>query len=142
MQYNTLPFGFGRGRRERPDAPSLSPYPMTPSNERVTDEEAAVSFPIPDHPLLQAPNQITARDFEGWVQERGLYFMSEWDEHFDAVLSCRDPGEEPQLGGLLYARHGKGVYVFTGYAWFRQLPAGVPGAYRIFANLVSAGKVK
>jgi LmbE family N-acetylglucosaminyl deacetylase len=142
MQYNTLPFGFGRGRRERADAPTLSPYPLTPSNERVTDEDAAVSFPIPDHPLLQAPNQITAKDFEGWVQERGLYFMSEWDEHFDAVLSCHDPGEEPQRGGLLYARFGKGVYVFTGYAWFRQLPAGVPGAYRIFANLVSAGKVK
>lgn len=143
MQYNTIPFGFGRSRRgERPEAPSLSPYPMTPSHERVTDENAAVSFPIPDHPLLQAPNHITERDFEGWVQERGLYFMSEWDSHFDAVLSCHDPGEPPQLGGLLYTRYGKGVFIFSGHAWFRQLPAGVPGAYRIFANLVSAGKVK
>jgi LmbE family N-acetylglucosaminyl deacetylase len=143
MQYNTMPFGYGRGRRgEQADAPSLSPYPMTPSHDRVTDEDAAVSFPIPDHPLLQAPNHITAKDFEGWVQERGLYFMSEWDDHFDAVLSCHDPGEPGQLGGQLYTRYGKGAFIFTGYAWFRQLPAGVPGAYRIFANLVSAGKVK
>lgn len=139
VQYNTLP-GFGRGRRG--DVPEISPYPMTPSRERVTDENAAVTFPIPDHPLLQAPNQITARDFEGWIQERGLYFMDEWDEHYDAVLASHDPGEEPQLGGLLYTRHGKGVFIFTGYAWFRQLPAGVPGAYRVFANLVSAGKVQ
>jgi hypothetical protein len=143
MQYNTAAFGFGRGRRgERPESPSLSPYEMTPSNERVTDETAEVSFPIPGHSLLQAPNRITRNDFEGWVQERGLYFMTEWDKHFDAVLSCHDPGEPPQLGGMLYARYGEGVFVFTGYAWFRQLPAGVPGAYRIFANLVSAGKVK
>ncbi len=138
-QYNTLP-GFGRGRRG--DIPEISPYPMSPSRERVTDETAAVTFPIPDHPLLQAPNHITAKDFEGWVQERGLYFMDGWDEHYDAVLASHDPGEEPQLGGLLYARYGKGVFVFTGYSWFRQLPAGVPGAYRVFANLVSAGKVK
>jgi LmbE family N-acetylglucosaminyl deacetylase len=139
VQYNTLP-GFGRGRRG--DVPEISPYPMTPSRERVTDENAAVTFPIPGHPLLQAPNQITAKDFEGWIQERGLYFMDEWDEHYDAVLASNDPGEQPQRGGLLYTRHGKGVFIFTGYAWFRQLPAGVPGAYRVFANLVSAGKVK
>jgi LmbE family N-acetylglucosaminyl deacetylase len=138
VQYNTLP-GFGRGRRG--DVPEISPYPMTPSRERVTDENAVVTFPIPDHSLLQAPNQITAKDFEGWIQERGLYFMDEWDDHYDAVLSSHDPGEEPQRGGLLYTRHGKGVFLFTGYAWFRQLPAGVPGAYRVFANLVSAGKV-
>jgi LmbE family N-acetylglucosaminyl deacetylase len=142
VQYNTIPFGFGRGRGERPEVPSISPYPMTPSHERVTDENAAVSFPIPDHPLLQAPNRITAKDFEGWVQERGLYFMGEWDDRFDAVLASHDPGEPPRLGGMLYARHGKGAYIFTGYAWFRQLPAGAPGAYRIFANLVSAGKVQ
>jgi hypothetical protein len=139
VQYNTLP-GFGRGRRG--DIPEISPYPMTPSHERVTDENAAVSFPIPDHPLLQAPNHISEKDFEGWIQERGLYFMDEWDEHYDAVLASNDAGEEPQRGGLLYTRHGKGVFIFTAYAWFRQLPAGVPGAYRVFANLVSAGKVK
>ena len=74
------------------------------------------------------------------MQERGLYFMSQWDERYDAVLECGDPGEDPLRGGLLYARYGDGAYVFTGYSWFRQLPAGVPGAYRIFANLISAGK--
>ncbi len=139
MQYNTMPYGRGRGE---PSETSLSPYPMTLSHNRVTDEDAAVSFPIPDHPLLQAPNHITAKDFEGWVQERGLYFMSAWDDHYDAVLSCHDAGEPPQLGGELYTRYGKGAFVFSAYAWFRQLPAGVPGAYRLFANLVSAGKVK
>jgi hypothetical protein len=142
-QYNTMPFTFGRGRRgARSDSPDLGPYPMTPSHERVTDENATVSFPLPDHPLLQAPNHISEKDFEGWVQERGLYFMEEWDQRYQAVLSSQDPGEEPQRGGMLYARYGKGVFIFTGYAWFRQLPAGVPGAYRIFANLVSAGKVQ
>ena len=92
----------------------------------------------PDHPLLTKPNRITTRDFEGWVQERGLYFMGDWDERYDALLESSDPGEPARRGGLLYARYGKGVYIFTGYSWFRQLPAGVPGAYRIFANLVSA----
>ena len=76
------------------------------------------------------------------MQERGLYFMDEWDERYQAPLASNDPGEPPQKGGLLYAPHGKGVYIFTGYSWFRQLPAGVPGAYRIFANLVSAGKAR
>ncbi len=136
VQYNTLPF-----RRSASSPPAvLGPYPLTPSRNRVTVEEAPVSFPNPDHPLLQAPNRITSRDFDGWVQERGLYFMSEWDSRYEPILQSNDPGEPPQLGGLLYTRYGKGVYIFTGYAWFRQLPAGVPGAYRIFANLVSAGK--
>ena len=135
VQYNTL------SRRSRTQA-VLGPYPLTLSRERVSVEEAPVTFPSPDHPLLQTPNRITERDFEGWVQERGLYFMSEWDERYQPVLQCNDPGEPPRLGGMLYARYGKGVYIFTGYSWFRQLPAGVPGAYRIFANLVSAAKVK
>ena len=135
VQYNTL------SRRSRTQA-VLGPYPLTLSRDRVSVEEAPVTFPSPDHPLLQAPNRITERDFEGWVQERGLYFMSEWDERYQPVLQCNDPGEPPRLGGMLYARYGKGVYIFTGYSWFRQLPAGVPGAYRIFANLVSAGKVR
>jgi hypothetical protein len=96
----------------------------------------------PQHPLLQSPNRISGEDFEGWVQERGLYFMAEWDERYDALIESNDKDEPPRRGGLLYARYGKGVYVFTGYSWFRQLPAGVPGAYRIFANLVSAGKAR
>ena len=135
VQYNTL------SRRSRTQA-VLGPYPLTLSRDRVSVEDAPVTFASPDHPLLQTPNRITEHDFEGWVQERGLYFMGEWDERYEPVLQCNDPGEPPRLGGMLYARHGKGVYIFTGYSWFRQLPAGVPGAYRIFANLVSAGKVK
>jgi len=106
----------------------------------VTVESAPVTFPVPGHPLLTFPNKITSRDFEGWVQERGLYFVSSWDEKYDAILSSHDPGEPEQKGGLLYARYGKGVFIYTAYAWFRQLPAGVPGAFRIFANLISAGK--
>ncbi len=140
VQYNTAP--FGRGRPAGGGALTLAPFPMTPSGLRVTDEDAAVRFSSGEHVLLRTPNVITVADFEGWVQERGLYFMSEWDARYDAVLSSHDPGEEPQAGGLLYAPYGQGAYVFTGYSWFRQLPAGVPGAYRIFANLVSAGQAR
>ena len=140
VQYNTASF-----RRGGPGAPpsTLGPYPMTASRLRVTDELAKVSFPAgADHSLLSFPNRITADDFEGWVQERGLYFMSDWDERYDAVLACNDEGESPLAGGMLYARYGKGAYVFTAYSWFRQLPAGVPGAFRIFANLISAGAAR
>ena len=133
VQYNTA------GRR---GGETLAPYPLHPSSNRVSVEDAPVTFVDPAHPLLNQPNKITPADFEGWVQERGLYFMDEWDERYQAPLASNDPGEPPQQGGLLYARHGKGVYIFTGYSWFRQLPAGVPGAYRIFANLVSAGKAR
>jgi hypothetical protein len=120
---------------------NLGPYPMTVppgSRYRVTVEEAPVALIHADSPLLLAPNSITARDFEGWVQERGLYFASDWDKRYQTVLASGDPGEKPLEGGELWARYGKGVYVFTAYAWFRQLPAGVPGAYRLFANLISA----
>ena len=118
----------------------LAPYPLRLSNDRVTDENAAVTFLAPDHPALTTPNKITAADFTDWVQERGVYFPNQWDEHFTALLSCGDPGETPLHGGLLIARHGRGWFVYTGLAFFRQLPAGVPGAYRLFANLVSLGK--
>ena len=137
VQYNTISRRGGAAA-----GVALAPYPMTPSRNRVSREEAAVTFPKPDHPLLNAPNRITQRDFERWVQERGLYFMSDWDERYDAILQCNDPGEPPQLGGLLYAPYGQGVFIYTGYSWFRQLPAGVPGAYRIFANLLSAARVQ
>ena len=93
----------------------------------------------PEHPVLNFPNRITEADFDGWVQERGLYFASEWDEAFVAVISSNDPGERPRDGGLLVAPYGSGFYVYTGYSWFRQLPAGVPGAYRIFSNLIALG---
>ena len=120
---------------------SLGPYPITVppgSRYRITVEESPVTFPHPDSPLLMVPNHISARDFEGWVQERGLNFATEWDKRYETVLSSADPGEQPMAGGELWTRYGKGVYIFTSYSWFRQLPAGVPGAYRLFANLLSA----
>ncbi len=121
-------------------ASPLAPYDLQLSQDRVTDENAEVTFLTPEHLALNAPNRIASSDFEGWVQERGLYFPGRWDSHFTPILSCGDSGEAPLKSGLLVARHGKGYYVYTGLAWFRQLPAGVPGAYRLFANLVSLGK--
>jgi hypothetical protein len=118
----------------------LGPFRLKISRGRVTDENAPVTFLMPDHPALTTPNHITKADFEGWVQERGLYFPDQWDERFTAILATGDPDETPLQGGLLVARHGKGYLVYTGLAWFRQLPEGVPGAYRLFANLVSLGK--
>jgi LmbE family N-acetylglucosaminyl deacetylase len=120
---------------------TLGPYPFrlpAGSRFRVTEEDAPVAFPHPESPLLHTPNQITERDFAGWVQERGLYFADQWDPHYQTVLSSHDRGEQPMDGGELWTRYGKGVYIFTAYSWFRQLPAGVPGAYRLFANLLSA----
>jgi LmbE family N-acetylglucosaminyl deacetylase len=125
---------------ERGQTDNLGPLPLTISRNRVTDEYAAMKFVRADHPLLNSPNRITAKDFKGWVQERGLYFASAWDPKYEPILSCADPNEQPQEGSLLYAKIGKGVYIFTGLSFFRQLPAGVEGAYRLFANLVSAGK--
>ena len=117
----------------------LAPFDLRLSNDRVTDETAAMTFLVPEHPALTTPNKITSADFEGWVQERGIYFPNQWDEHFTPLLACNDPGESPLKGGLLVAQYGRGYFVYTGLAWFRQLPAGVPGAYRLFANLVSLG---
>jgi LmbE family N-acetylglucosaminyl deacetylase len=114
------------------------PYPFKISRDRVTVEEAPVKLLAPDHPLLNTPNKITAKDFEQWVQERGLYFTTEWDPKYTTVLATNDPGEPEKPGGQLYAKHGKGAFIYTGYAWWRQLPAGVPGAIRAFVNLVSA----
>jgi hypothetical protein len=92
--------------------------------------------------LFHYPNQIAEKDFEGWVQERGLYFMSSWDDHYKPLLASHDPGEPPQKGGLLRAQYGKGTYIYTAYAFFRQLPAGVPGAIRLYVNILSAGHEK
>ena len=121
---------------------NIGPYPITTGRERVTVEEAPVQFPNPASPLLHQPNEITARDFTGWIQERGLYFASKWDDHYQPLFETHDPGEKPQTGVTLYTRYGKGAYVFTALSWFRELPAGVPGAFRIFANLLSAGKTQ
>ncbi|HZZ19131.1 MAG TPA: PIG-L family deacetylase [Opitutaceae bacterium] len=135
-QYNT-PGGL--------QTPDLAPYMLRLSRElpryRVTDEKSAVTFLEPEHPVFNTPNKITAADFEGWVQERGLDFASEWDSaHFTPLIACSDVGEAPLQGGLLVAHFGRGYYVYTGLSFFRQFPAGVPGAYRLFANLVSLGK--
>ena len=122
----------------------LGPYPLSIAGQapplRVTDENAPVSFLLPDHPALNQPNKITAADFTGWVQERGAYFASTWDGRYAAPLAMSDPGETQPSSSLLIAPYGKGYFVYTSLAFFRQLPAGVPGAYRLFANLVSLGK--
>jgi LmbE family N-acetylglucosaminyl deacetylase len=120
----------------------IGPYPLEISRDRVTDENADVRILAPEHPVMNTPNKINAEDFKGWVQERGLYFPDKWDQHWTPILSCNDPGERPHDGGLLIAKFGKGYFVYTGYSWFRQLPAGVPGAYRLFANLVSLRDAK
>ena len=120
---------------------NIGPYPITiPAGNafRVTVEDAPMTFTHVDSRLLQAPNHIAAKDFEGWVQERGLLFPTEWDPKYETVFSAHDPGEKPLEGGELWTRYGKGVYIFSSYTWFRQLPAGVPGAYRLFANMLSA----
>jgi LmbE family N-acetylglucosaminyl deacetylase len=125
--------------------PKLGPYDLSIAGDapryRVTDENSPVVFLAPDHPALTTPNRIVPADFDHWVQERGAYFPSSWDEtHYTALLAMSDPAEAPLKSSLLVARYGKGYYVYTGLAFFRQLPAGVPGAYRLFANLVSLGK--
>ncbi len=140
VQYNVPEGGFFGG--DPSILEHVGPYPITTSRDRVTVEEAPVTFPDPQNPLLQAPNPISPKDFEGWVQERGLNFASEWDPKYQSVLESHDPGEDPHPGGELYLRYGKGVYIFTAYSWFRELPAGVPGAYRLFANMLSASKVQ
>jgi LmbE family N-acetylglucosaminyl deacetylase len=118
----------------------LGPYPLEISRERVTDENAQVRVLAPNNALMNIPNKITPKDFDGWVQERGLYFPNKWDPAWTPILSCNDPNEKPLDGGLLVAKSGKGFFVYTSYSWFRQLPAGVPGAYRLFANMLSLGK--
>jgi hypothetical protein len=120
----------------------MGPYAfqIAGNDARVTQEDAPVKMLLPGSPLLNVPNKITAADFDGWIQERGLYFASSCDEHYQTPLETHDPGDKDQAGSLLYTRYGKGAYIFTAFSWFRELPAGVPGAYRIFANLISAGK--
>ncbi len=117
----------------------IGPYPFKIAYDRVTVEKAPVKFLKPDHPILNEPNNITKADFQGWVQERGLYFPGEWDENYTPLLSSHDPGEEPKKGGMIFTEYGEGAFIYTGYAFFRQLPAGIPGAYKLFTNLVSYG---
>jgi hypothetical protein len=130
VQHNTR-FGFDVGQ--------IGPYTFSTSGrDRISDETAPLKILDPDHQIFNYPNKITPKDFEHWIQERGLYFADSWDSNFQTLLSGNDPGENPKKGGLLFAQYGEGVFIFTGYSWFRQLPAGVPGAYRLFVNLISA----
>lgn len=120
----------------------FGPYPFKLTRDRVTVEEAPPTFLAKDHPLLNSPNKITAADFDGWVQERGLYFCGSLDPHYTPLIAWNDPGEQPLNGGLITCDYGKGRYVYTGISFFRELPAGVPGAYRLFANLISGRTTK
>ena len=131
VQYNQSTSAFNDGH--------YTPYPATAANVRVSVEEQPVEILAPQEQVFNWPNKITQKDFDGWVQERGLYFMSQWDAQFKPLLACNDPGEPSQQGGLLLAHYGKGIYIFSAYGFSRQLPAGVPGAIRLFVNLVSAG---
>jgi LmbE family N-acetylglucosaminyl deacetylase len=131
VQYNTL------GKRYS----EPGPYEMKISRDRVTEEDSEVTFINPGHRILNFPNNITKQDFEGWIQERGLYFPDGWDENYEPILEMNDLGESPKRGSLLYAKYGSGVFIYTGLSFFREFPAGVPGAYRLFVNLISAGKI-
>ncbi|HVV54016.1 MAG TPA: hypothetical protein VHC47_01755, partial [Mucilaginibacter sp.] len=115
----------------------IGPYPFRVVNERVTDETAKVTVIDPNNPVMNSPNKIDQADFDGWVQERGLYFTKDAAPQYHHVLQMHDPGEEPKDGSLITAQYGKGRFVYTSLAFFRQLPAGVPGAYRLFVNLLS-----
>ena len=136
VQYNNMRIGM--------KSTIPNPYPIefsgNSSRVRVSVEDAPVRLLLSQHAVLNMPNKIGPDDFEGWIQERGLYFPVGWDDRYDAIISSNDPGEEPLDGGLLVAQYGEGYYVYTSYSWFRQLPAGVPGSFRIFANLLSLGK--
>jgi LmbE family N-acetylglucosaminyl deacetylase len=120
---------------------NIGPYPLTTGRERITEEDAVMKFLLPDHKLLNYPNKITQKDFDGWIQERGLYFGLDWDKtRYQALLAGNDTDETTKEGSLLYAQYGKGHYIYTGLSFFRELPAGVTGAYRLFANMISVGK--
>jgi hypothetical protein len=121
---------------------TIGPYPFAVANLRVTDETAKVNFLLPEHRVLNEPNKITDKDFDGWIQERGIYFAGQTDTAYHAVLSMKDPGESEQKGSLVIANYGKGVFVYTGLVFFRELPAGVPGAYRLMANIIALNQKK
>ena len=120
--------------------PQIGPYPFRVLNQRVTDEFAAVTFLDPQSPVLNYPNKITQADFDGWIQERGLYFVGNIDPQYKTPLQMNDPGEAPNNGSLIVGDYGKGRFIYTSLAFFRELPAGVPGAYRLFVNLLSKPK--
>jgi hypothetical protein len=131
-QYNT-------SSRSGNNEVSIAPFPLVISRDRVTEEDARVTLLKPSHPVLSFPNNLTEKDFEGWVQERGLYFPNQWHNAFTPLLEMADQNEDPKQGSLLVAPVGKGYFVYTGLSFFRELPAGVPGAYRLMANMISLG---
>jgi hypothetical protein len=131
VQYNTPEYDHNFGPY---------PYVMTSDPEEVTDERSVVTILDPKNPLFTWPNTITSKDFDGWIEERGSKFLSSWDAKYEPLLETHDEGQPPQKGGLVYARYGKGAYIYNAYAFYRQLPLGVPGAYRIFANMLSLPK--
>jgi LmbE family N-acetylglucosaminyl deacetylase len=140
----TLIVFYHRTNEWNPDArisrPQLAPYPITLGGSRVTDETAAIEFAEPQHPLLNYPNKITQEDFIGWIQERGLYYPQTWDAHYSAPLATSDAKEAALRGGVLAAEYGRGHYIYTSMVWYRQLRAGIPGAYRVLANMISYGR--
>ena len=131
VQYNTPEYDHNFG-----------PYPYVMGNnpEEVTDEASKVSILQPANPVFNWPNKIGEADFTGWVEERGSKWLKSWDPQYQALLETHDEGQEPQKGGLVYAKYGKGIYIYNALAFYRQLPEGVPGAYRIFANMISLPK--
>ncbi len=135
VQYVTAG-GFGNTLKVK----EMGPYPFKVGRDRVTEEDAEMRILQPAHPILNTPNKITAKDFEGWIQERGIYFAVEWDKNYVTLFSANDTGEAAKEGSLIYAPYGKGHFIYTGIVFFRELPAGVPGAYRLFANMISLGK--
>lgn len=132
-QYNTVP------RREKIDIGA--PYTLQLSQDRVTDENSEVIILAEKHPLVNFPNKLTPTDFDGWTQERGLYFPNKWSKEYTPILSMHDKGETAKKGSLLIAPYGKGHYIYTGLSFFRELPVGVSGAYKLFANMLSVGKL-
>lgn len=133
VQYNT-------NNRNAAIETQIGPYPFTISRDRVTVDDAEVTFTNPTHPAMTTPNKITQDDFKNWIQERGIYFASEVDTHYETLFSMHDPGEDPKTGSLIIGKYGKGNFVYTGLVFFRELPAGIPGAYRLFVNLISLPK--
>jgi len=130
VQYNT------------PVRVKIGPYPFTVSRSRITDETATVNFLQPDNPVLNYPNKISSKDFENWIQERDIYSAEQIDPHYETPLSMADPNEQPQTGTLIIAPYGNGHFVYTGLVFFRELPAGVPGAFRLMANIIALSKKK
>jgi hypothetical protein len=120
--------------------PNIAPFSLKISRDRITDENAEIRFLNPNHSVLNYPNKITMDDFKNWKQEQGLYYPNEWNVNFTPILSANDKGETPKNGALLVAKYGKGNYIYTGLSFFRELPEGVPGAFRLLANMIAIGK--